>query len=70
MFHTTTVPDASSIDPESVPGPCADVLVTASMRPALLIRGSVHPAVRDAQRRINAFHTAELAAGRPLQVQE
>ncbi|MGC5075478.1 DUF4056 domain-containing protein [Agrococcus sp. DT81.2] len=64
MFHTTVVPDSTSIDSTSVPGPCADVVVTPAMRPALLIRGSVHPTVRDAQRRINAFHVAELAAGR------
>lgn len=51
--------------PESVPGPCADVPTPPNARPALLIRGSVHPAVRDAQRRMNAFHAREVAAGRP-----
>lgn len=51
-------------EPESVVGPCGDVPVPPSSRPRLLIRGSVHPAVRDAQRRMNAFSAAEVAAGR------
>lgn len=50
---------------EAVVGPCRDVAVTAANRPGLLIRGSVHPAVRDAQRKLNAFSVAEVAAGRP-----
>jgi hypothetical protein len=50
---------------EAVLGPCADVAATTANRPRLLIRGSVHPAVRDAQRRLNAFSADEVAAGRP-----
>jgi hypothetical protein len=52
------------LDAEAVVGPCADVPVPAAARPRLLVRGAVHPAVRDAQRRMNAFHAAEVAAGR------
>jgi hypothetical protein len=51
--------------PETVTGPCPEILITPANRPRLLTRGSVHPAVRDAQRRINAFSLAEVAAGRP-----
>lgn len=51
------------LDSESVAGPCADVPVPAAARPRLLIRGAVHPAVRDAQRRLNAFHGSLVAAG-------
>ncbi len=49
---------------EGVVGPCPDTLITAANRPRLLIRGSVHPAVRDAQRRLNAFSLVEASAGR------
>jgi Protein of unknown function (DUF4056)/Putative peptidoglycan binding domain len=51
------------IDPESVVGPCADVPVPAAARPRLLVRGAMHPAVRDAQRRLNAVHASLAAAG-------
>jgi hypothetical protein len=50
---------------ESVVGPCPDTVITAAHRPKLLVRGSVHPAVRDAQRRMNAFSRAEVSASRP-----
>jgi hypothetical protein len=50
---------------EATAGPCADVPVPPSARPRLLIRGSVHPAVRDVQRRLNVVHTTELLGGRP-----
>jgi peptidoglycan hydrolase-like protein with peptidoglycan-binding domain len=52
------------LDAETVVGPCADVPVPVAARPRLLVRGAVHPAIRDAQRRLNAFHAAEVAAGR------
>ena len=39
--------------------------VPPSLRPKLLIRGSVHPAVSDAQRKLNAFHASRIAAGQP-----
>jgi hypothetical protein len=52
------------LDAETVVGPCADTPVPPAARPQRLVRGAVHPAVRDAQRRINAFHAAEVAAGR------
>ena len=57
--------DLGDASPEAVVGPCADVPTPPASRPRLLIRGSVHHAVRDAQRRMNAFHAAEVAAGRP-----
>jgi hypothetical protein len=50
---------------QAVPGPCPDVPIPPPARPRLLIRGAVHPAVRDAQRRLNIFHLREVAAGRP-----
>lgn len=53
------------LDSESVTGPCPDQPVPPAARPVLLIRRSVHPAVRDAQRRMNAFHVGQLAAGLP-----
>lgn len=49
---------------ESV-GPCPDIAVPPSQRPRVLRRGSMHPAVREAQRKLNVFHAQELAAGRP-----
>ena len=50
------------LDAEAVVGPCADVPVPPASRPLRLLRGAVHPAVRDAQRRMNTFHAAEVAA--------
>ncbi|WP_037887460.1 DUF4056 domain-containing protein [Streptomyces sp. NRRL S-87] len=46
-------------------GPCPDVPVPPAARPRLLKRGSEHTAVRAAQRRLNAIHADEVAAGRP-----
>lgn len=46
-------------------GPCPDVPVPPAQRPRVLTRPAVHPAVRDAQRRLNRFHQLEVAAGRP-----
>ncbi|WP_425148722.1 S8 family serine peptidase [Deinococcus sp.] len=46
-------------------GPCADVPVPAAQRPALVIRGSVHPAVREAQRKLSAYSAWELRRGQP-----
>ena len=43
-------------------GPCLDVPVA---HPPLLIQGSVHPAVREAQRKLNAFHAYRVAASLP-----
>jgi len=47
---------------ESVVGPCADIPTPPSARPALLIRGAVHPAVRDVQRRLNDIHAQRFLA--------
>jgi hypothetical protein len=52
-------------DEDLVPRPCPDVPVPASQRPRVLVRGSVHSAVREAQRKLNAFHAYRLAAGLP-----
>ena len=48
---------------ESVLGPCPDVLIPPSRRPPLLIRGSVHPSVREVQSKLNTIHTQRLARG-------
>jgi hypothetical protein len=50
---------------ESVVGPCADVPTPPSARPGLLIRGAVHPAVRDLQRRLNDIHARRFLASLP-----
>jgi hypothetical protein len=42
-------------------GPCEDI----QTEHRLLIQGSVHPAVREAQRKLNLFHTQQQAAGQP-----
>jgi hypothetical protein len=47
---------------ESESGPCPDVPVPASKR-RLLVKGSLHSTVREAQRKLNAFHRYRLAAG-------
>lgn len=52
------------LEKERAIGPCANVPVPMAARPRVLLRGAVHPAVRDAQRRLNEFHAAEVAAGR------
>ncbi|MDT5286840.1 MAG: hypothetical protein QOF88_1729, partial [Mycobacterium sp.] len=57
--------DAPPNESESVPGPCPDVAVPPSSRPKLLYRNSTHPAVREAQRKLNAFHATRIAAGLP-----
>jgi peptidoglycan hydrolase-like protein with peptidoglycan-binding domain len=59
-----TLVDTPESEPEAVEGPCPDTVITAADRPRLLIRGAVHAAVRDAQRRLNAFSRGEVAAGR------
>ena len=48
-----------------VAGSCPDVPVPPSKRPRLLVRGSVHSAVREVQRKLNAFHAYQVAAGLP-----
>src|SRR6202030_1603280 len=53
--------EASVSQQVTAPGPCPDV--PAPHR--LLSIGAQDPAVREAQRRINLFHSSELAAGRP-----
>ena len=50
---------------ELAPGSCPDVPVPASRRPWVLVRGSVHSAVREIQRKLNAFHAYQVAAGLP-----
>jgi peptidoglycan hydrolase-like protein with peptidoglycan-binding domain len=50
---------------ELAPGSCPDVPVPASRRPRVLVRGSVHSAVREIQRKLNAFHAYQVAAGLP-----
>src|SRR6266540_2864664 len=50
---------------ETVVGPCADVPIPPSGRPRLLIRGSVSPAVRDVQRRLNDIHARRFMASLP-----
>lgn len=52
-------------DSAEAAGPCPDVTVAPADRPRLLIRGSVHPAVREVQRKLNAFHFAQLLRGQP-----
>lgn len=42
---------------------CKGSPVPPHLRPKLLIRGSVHPAVTDAQLKLNAFHASRIAAG-------
>ena len=46
-------------------GPCPEVTVAPANRPRLLTRGSVHPAVREVQRKLTAFHLAQLLRGQP-----
>lgn len=50
---------------EVATGSCPDVPVPASGRPKLLKRGSKHSAVREVQRKLNAFHAYRLSAGLP-----
>ncbi len=58
--------DAELADQElELSGSCPDVPVPASQRPRVLVRDSVHSAVREAQRKLNAFHAYRLAAGLP-----
>ncbi|MFC0618062.1 DUF2272 domain-containing protein [Deinococcus budaensis] len=52
-------------DLAEVAGPCADVTVAPADRPRVLVRGAVHPAVREAQRKLSAFHLAQLVRGQP-----
>lgn len=61
--HDTLVlrPRWTQAEAEAVPGPCPDVVAPHRV----LRRGSVDPAVREAQRKLNAFHAREVAAGRP-----
>lgn len=56
---------AASPDSAEAAGPCPDVTVAPADRPRLLIRGSVHPAVREVQRKLNAFHLAQMLRGQP-----
>jgi Mannosyl-glycoprotein endo-beta-N-acetylglucosaminidase/Peptidase M15 len=54
------------VERRAPPGPrCPDVVVPPSKRPAALKRHSVHPAVREAQRKLNGLHLYLVAAGLP-----
>lgn len=70
------LPDVTAVPgPRPVAGPvqefengarrprCPDVVVAPADRPKLLVRGSVHAAVRNAQVRLNAFHRYRVAVG-------
>jgi len=48
---------------ETVKGSCPDVPVPPASRPRVLRQGSVHSAVREIQRKLNAFHAYRIAAG-------
>lgn len=48
---------------EAPVGTCPTTPVPASRRPRVLMRGSKHSAVREAQRKLNAFHRYRLTAG-------
>lgn len=50
---------------EAVTGPCPDVPVPPASRPRVLRQSSVHSAVREVQRKLNAFHAYRVAAGLP-----
>lgn len=50
---------------ETVTGPCPDVPVPPAARPRTLLSGSEHSAVREIQRKLNAFHAFRVAAGLP-----
>ncbi|GAB3422736.1 DUF4056 domain-containing protein [Flindersiella endophytica] len=63
----TTFSFAEDVEPAGLAeavGPCPDVEVAPAARPKLLVRGSVDSAVRNAQARLNAYHAAEVSAGR------
>jgi peptidoglycan hydrolase-like protein with peptidoglycan-binding domain len=60
--------DTERVDQEQhelVRGSCPDVPVPPSRRPRVLVLDSIHSAVREAQRKLNAFHAYRLAAGLP-----
>lgn len=54
-------PEAGGGDPEAAVGPCEDIVTPHR----LLVIDSVHPAVREAQRKLNLFHNQQRAAGGP-----
>ncbi|MET9272064.1 FAD-dependent oxidoreductase [Kribbella sp. NPDC003557] len=56
-------PSASDLPTETVKGPCPDVPVPPASRPRVLRDGSRHTAVREIQRKLNAFHAYRIAAG-------
>ncbi|GIJ64029.1 FAD-dependent oxidoreductase [Virgisporangium aurantiacum] len=56
-------PRGSGMDAESLTGPCPDVPVPPASRPRVLRSGSVHPAVREIQRKLNGLHGYRIAAG-------
>lgn len=56
--HSRSTPDLMR---QVVVGPCPDVPGAE----ILLQRGMTHPSVRTAQRKLNAYHTNEITAGRP-----
>ncbi|MBF0686378.1 MAG: S8 family serine peptidase [Cellulomonas sp.] len=63
--HVLVLRGGTPGDAESVPGRCPDVVVLPRDRPRVLVRGAVHPAVREVQRKLNAFSRHRVAAGAP-----
>lgn len=56
----------NSVAPEGTPDQADSGGSAATLpRPPLLIRGSVHPSVREAQSKLNVFHSQQIAAGAP-----
>jgi hypothetical protein len=62
--ESESMPDGLDVA-EAVPGPCPDVAVPPANRPKLLYRNSTHPAVREAQRKLNTSHANRIASGLP-----
>jgi monoamine oxidase/subtilisin family serine protease len=58
-------PRDADLPAETVTGPCPDVPVPPAARPPVLLSGSEHPAVREIQRKLNAFHAFRVTAGWP-----
>lgn len=64
-FEESEVEWVDGVELESPSGSCPDTPVPPKGRPRVLVRGSKHSAVREAQRKLNAFHAYRLAAGLP-----
>ena len=50
---------------QELSGSCPDVPVPVGKRPKVLVKGSKHSTVREAQRKLNAFHAYRVALGLP-----